>query len=228
MEEKWKDIKGYEGFQVSNLGNILSNEHKVLMPNGGYKIIKQRLIKPIIMPSGYLQVTLGRTHNTRKRFYIHRLVAKAFPEICGNMFLNCQVDHINTIRNDNRAINLRWVTAKENQNNPLSKKKQSEIKKGKKRPESFKEKIRTIQKGKKLSDITKQKISKSNTNNPKTSTLIKCIDLTTNKTKVFPSIHEAARQMKIYRSAITQSIHRYKSPYKNRFIFSEIKNEEEN
>lgn len=223
MEEIWKDIKGYEGFQVSNLGNILSNEHKVLMPNGGFKIIKQRLIKPIIMPSGYLQVTLGRTHNTRKRFYIHRLVAKAFPEICGNMFLNCQVDHINTIRNDNRAINLRWVTAKENQNNPLSKKKQSEIKKGKKMPESFKEKIRTIQKGKKLSDITKQKISKSMTNNPKKSTPIKFIDLTTNKTKVFPSIHEAERQLKINRQSILYNLNKSKSPYKNRYIFTEIK-----
>lgn len=43
--------------------------------------------------------------------YVHRIVAEAFY---GAPFEGAQVDHINAIRNDNRAENLEWVTAKEN------------------------------------------------------------------------------------------------------------------
>lgn len=43
--------------------------------------------------------------------YVHRIVATAFY---GEPFEGAQVDHINAVRNDNRAVNLEWVTAKEN------------------------------------------------------------------------------------------------------------------
>lgn len=43
--------------------------------------------------------------------YVHRVVAEAFY---GEPFVGAQVDHLNAIRNDNRAENLEWVTAKEN------------------------------------------------------------------------------------------------------------------
>lgn len=43
--------------------------------------------------------------------YVHRIVAEAFY---GEPFEGAQVDHLNAVRNDNRAENLEWVTAKEN------------------------------------------------------------------------------------------------------------------
>lgn len=54
------------------------------------------------------------------KFYIHRAVAELFIPNPDN---KPHIDHINTIRTDNRACNLRWVTAKENQNNPITKEK---------------------------------------------------------------------------------------------------------
>ena len=41
-----------------------------------------------------------------------------------------QLDHINTIRSDNRLENLRCVTQKENSNNPLTRKHISEVRTG--------------------------------------------------------------------------------------------------
>lgn len=49
--------------------------------------------------------------------YIHRIIWEAFK---GKIPEGYEIDHINTIRNDNRLSNLRLVTHKENCNNPLT------------------------------------------------------------------------------------------------------------
>ena len=49
--------------------------------------------------------------------FIHRIVWETFN---GEIPKGFQIDHINTIRNDNRLINLRCVTTSENLNNPIT------------------------------------------------------------------------------------------------------------
>lgn len=52
-----------------------------------------------------------------KNIRVHNLVWEAFN---GGVPEGFEVDHINTIRDDNRLENLRLVTKKENNNNPIS------------------------------------------------------------------------------------------------------------
>lgn len=159
--EIWKDIKGYEGlFQVSSNGVIRSLDRYLPMPNGGEKLVKGRVIKQYITPNGYMVVILGKTHNDRKRKYVHRIIAEHFPEICGKWFEECQVDHINCVRQDNRATNLKVCTASENANNPLTLKRQSIKKLGKKMPIGFGDKISSLMKGRTHTQCTKEKIRK--------------------------------------------------------------------
>lgn len=126
--EIWKDIPGYEGrYQASNLGRIKS------ILRGETRIKKLRLDK-----CGYLQVCIninGKQYNKT----VHRLIAKTFIKNIDNK--PC-IDHVNTIRTDNRVENLRWVTHKENCNNELTRKHLSEVNKGKELSEEHKTKLK--------------------------------------------------------------------------------------
>lgn len=96
--------------------------------------------------------------------YVHRIVYETFV---GEIPQDYEIDHINTIRNDNRLVNLRCVTRTENMNNPLTIKHISESKKGKKLSKEQKKKWSESQKGKKLSEEHKGNIGgalKGNTN----------------------------------------------------------------
>lgn len=117
--EIWKDIIGYEGlYQVSNLGRVKSLERIVICGNGcgGMHTVKEKILTPHIEKNGYLRVNLKNLGKSNK-LSIHKLVAQAFIPNPNN---KQQIDHINTDRTDNRVENLRWVTAKENCNNPLT------------------------------------------------------------------------------------------------------------
>lgn len=110
VEEIWKDIPGYEGiYQASNLGRVKSLSriyyHSV---NKKYREVKSQILKPQKNGSGYFHVRL-RTVDTYKTRTIHQLIAITFfgHTPCGTKLV---VDHINDIKEDNRADNLQIVT----------------------------------------------------------------------------------------------------------------------
>lgn len=115
MEEIWKPVKDYEGlYEVSSMGRVKSLNYR--------RTGKEKVLKGKLNNSGYLKVTLCK-EGKAKEYFIHRLVAIAFIPNPDN--LPC-IDHINTIKTKNEVVNLRWVTYKENNDNPLTKKKSIE------------------------------------------------------------------------------------------------------
>jgi hypothetical protein len=96
--ERSKDVKGYEGiYAVTTHGRVWSCKREIWL-------------KPGIEGGGYNYVALclfGKAKDKK----IHRLVAEAFVENPDN---KPQVNHKNGNKLDCRAINLEWVTAREN------------------------------------------------------------------------------------------------------------------
>lgn len=94
-EEIWRTIFKFSNYEVSNMGRIrVTKSGKILKPDAR---------------TGYQRVTLIGDRQQRKYFGIHVLVAKHFI-INGNPDKNDIVDHINHVKSDNRAANLRWYT----------------------------------------------------------------------------------------------------------------------
>jgi hypothetical protein len=164
MEEVWRDVlwccpAGY--YQVSSLGNVRSLDRVILCKNGVAKKRKGQMLVPRKC-GDYNAVQICGDNQ-----YIHLLVARAFPEICGEWFDGCQVDHLDTNKLNNVASNLRVCTEKENHNNPLTRKHISESQIGntpwnKGKPGCFSEESR-----RKMSDSQKRKSLYENNPNAK-------------------------------------------------------------
>ena len=101
-QEKWKEIKRTYYYNSDKINSIyeISNKGRFRKNN----IIQEDLREV----NGYYITTLG---------LLHRLVAKAFIENKDNK--PC-VDHIDGDKHNNNICNLRWVTHKENNNNPIT------------------------------------------------------------------------------------------------------------
>ena len=104
---EWRDVPWWDNYQVSTEGEVARKKDGVIL-------------KQYIQKSGYAAVYLKDRTGWVSAVMVHRIVAKAF--LMDEMVDDKQmVDHINTIRHDNRLCNLRIVDAKGNANNELTK-----------------------------------------------------------------------------------------------------------
>lgn len=111
-KEIWKTIEGYPNYQISNLGRVKSIERKV-KSNNGYRIIREKILKPSKHRDGYLKINLFKD-GEKKTMQLHRLVAKAFVQ--NDSLFNNEVNHKNECKTDNRACNLEWCDSTYNNN----------------------------------------------------------------------------------------------------------------
>lgn len=99
--ELWKDIEGFEGYQVSNQGNVRSLK----------KGKEPKILKPYKNSTGYLYINLYKNNKMYAK-RVHKLVAEAF--IPNTTEGKTEVNHINGNKTDNRLINLEFVSPSEN------------------------------------------------------------------------------------------------------------------
>lgn len=98
LEETWKQVVGFEGYEVSNQGRVRRSRTGRILRG------QQCGNRP------YLKLHLG-TQEQRGQRTIHSLVAEAF---LGPRPEGANVDHINGDYRDNRAENLRYLSTSEN------------------------------------------------------------------------------------------------------------------
>ena len=123
MKEEYRIVDGYDGvYQVSNLGEVRSTDRYVKQNGGVLELRKGKPLKQDINKyrNNYHSVCLSKDGNV-KRVTVHKLVAKAFPEICGEWFEGCEIDHLDCNPHNNVATNLRVTDKKGNMNNPNTK-----------------------------------------------------------------------------------------------------------
>lgn len=113
-KEIWKVVPGYEGlYQVSNLGRVRSLDAERRKGRGiGTFIRKGKVIKPRTNKGGYYRVNLYKNNKMLVK-PVHQLVAMAFlgHVPCGS---SLHVHHEDEVKTNNKLINLRIVTAREN------------------------------------------------------------------------------------------------------------------
>lgn len=110
--EVWKAHPIYKNYEASNFGNIRSLNY---YRTGKTKELKQSLNKT----DGYLYFGIW-VDSKLKTIKSHRFIFECWN---GLIPKGLEIDHIDTVRNNNSLSNLRLGTSKENSNNVLTRQK---------------------------------------------------------------------------------------------------------
>lgn len=112
MEEIWKAIPNFDGYEASSFGRIRSwwtpGKRGIGLGKGSGKRVlsnKPRLHKFNLDKDGYQDTSLTGNDGIHRRMRVHRLVAMAFIPNPDNL---PQVNHKNENKSDNNVENLEW------------------------------------------------------------------------------------------------------------------------
>lgn len=196
--------------EISNTGYFVTKDGKFINPKG-------KELKGEITKYGYKRVSIKR-----KKYAVHRLVALAFIPNPEN---KPEIDHIDGNPQNNNVSNLRWVTRRENELNPITRERLSKSLKGREiktewrikisktltgkiQSEETKKKRADKLRGRKISEERKIKLLKAN------KIPVICIVKKSGKQFCFDSIKEASEAMNIcHRTIINNLKERTKSRY---------------
>lgn len=101
-------------YQISNFGRVWSKKKKIFL-------------QELHLPNGYVQVALY-VNGKDKRFYVHQLIVDAFIRVYDRK--REEAHHMNHKRTDNRLDNLQIITKQKHRQDPVTRAKISEAKKG--------------------------------------------------------------------------------------------------
>lgn len=119
--EIWKDFSiETTRYAVSNLGRIKRCQQEIYHKDKTGKMVEyvfgEKLLTLTIMANGYLRIEKHLKTGRSVSKFVHRIVAEAFiPNPCNKP----EVNHKNGNKQDNRVVNLEWVTKSENQRHKI-------------------------------------------------------------------------------------------------------------
>jgi hypothetical protein len=110
--EIWKDIEEFNGYQISNLGNVRTLDKLVDTVYNAKRTIKARVLKKTIRAKGSKYLCVGLYKDKKSKLMsVHRLVALAFLENLDNHKI---VMHLDDNPSNNNVCNLKWGTYSQN------------------------------------------------------------------------------------------------------------------
>lgn len=181
IETEWRNVPGYKRYVIS----ISTKEGACLSLDYKGKGVK-RLLSNNPKKSGRIYWNLCDDNGKKVCRQAARWVAITFPELVqGEYFEGAEIDHIDGDKLNNHPSNLRWVTHKENMNNPVT---VDIICKNTTENNPFKGKHHTEEVRKKLSEMKKGKL-----NNPKLSRIVQQFSKEGMLIAEYPSVKEAVR-----------------------------------
>jgi len=105
---KWVNLPKYPNYQISDTGLVKRIQHISQHKLYGDRLLPERMLNPAKNHDGYMRVKIAK-----KFVFVHVLVLEGFV---GERPKGMQACHNNGIPDDNRLINLRWDSPKNNIN----------------------------------------------------------------------------------------------------------------